>query len=142
MKLKGFDPHPERLARLLGGIALASRVKRSLDFLLREGFLRRTLDGKVVMNQDLEVTTDEIPNAKIRAFHKKSLDIARRNLDLYPITKRRESALIMHLNQASIEELKELLKDFYERLIAFAEAHPDDNEELYQVLINLTPIGG
>ena len=58
----------------------------------------------------------------------------------FAVGKRRESALVMHLNDTSMVELHELLKEFYERLLEFAEAHPDDNEHLCQVLINFTPI--
>lgn len=140
-RLRSFRPEPEALFRLLGGIASLSHIRRSLTSLFRQGFLRKSPDGRVVKNEFLATTTDEIPNAKIRRFHKKALEIARRNLDLFPLSRRRESAMILPVDQKNLPELKALLKDFQQQLIAFAEDHPNDDEQLYQVVINLTPIG-
>ncbi len=140
VKLKGFRPEMAQLYRLLGGIASPARISRSWRFLLREGFLRRTLEGNIVMNEVLVTSSDGIPNAKIRAFHKQALVIARRNLDLFPLERRQEAALVLHLNNDSVVELRQLLQEFYARLLQFAEEKPHDNEGLYQVLINFTPI--
>ncbi len=142
VKLKGFSPDATQLFHALGGIASPQRIQRSLNFLLREGFLRRTLDGKIVQNEVLVTSSDGVPNHKVRAFHRQALKIAHRNLDLLPVSSRQEAALIMHLNPDSVAELRQLLKEFYERLLQFAEDRPDDNEGLYQVLINFTPISG
>lgn len=139
-KLKGFNPDVKHLFRAIGGIASPQRIGRSLQFLLREGYLRRTIEGKIVQNEVLVTSSDGLPNSKIRAFHKQALAIARRNIELLPVEKRQEAALVMHLNPESVVELRQMLKGFYERLLQFAEDHPDDNEGLYQVLINLTPI--
>ena len=141
-RLKGFREDPMTIYRLLGGIASPNQIERSLRFLLHEGFLRRTLDGRIVENDLLVTTTDEIPDKKIKEFHRKALEIAKRGMNLYPVSKRRQSALVLALNESSLEELKQVLKEFYEKLLAFAEQHPKDDEQLYQVIINLCPIGG
>lgn len=141
-RLKGFEPDALVVHRLLGGIATPSHIGRALRFLFREGYLRRTLDGKIVENESLITTTDGIPNRKIRSFHKKALEIAKRGLDLYPVERRRECALILRLDGESLSELRELLKDFYSRLLAFAGEHASESESLYQVTIHLTPMGG
>lgn len=139
-KLASFRPDPEYLFRLLGGIASPQRIARSLRFLLHEGFLRRGLDGKVVQNEVLVTSSDGLSSAKIRAFHQQALAIARRNIGTLPLEKRQEAALVMHLNADSVAELRQLLKEFYERLLQFADERPDDDGGLYQVLLNLTPI--
>lgn len=139
-KLKTFEPDPAALSYLLGGIAPLTHMQRSLRFLLREGFLRRTLTGQVVQDEPLVTSTDDLPSAKIRAFHKKALALAARAIAALPADQRRQSAMIMHLNGDSVNELKEILKGFHERLMQFAEDRPDENETLYQVIINLTPI--
>lgn len=141
-KLRGFQPDPVSIHRLLGGIASVKQIETSLNFLLREGFLRRTLQGHLVLNEPVTVTTDGPPHQKIKAFHKKALSLARRNMDLQPSQERRESAMVMHLNQENMEKLKDLLKGFHDALINFADEHPNDDEKLYQVLINLTKVGG
>lgn len=141
-KLRSFSPQPERIHELLGGLATTSHIQRSLDFLLREGYLRRTPAGKLVQNDAVTTSTDGLPNEKIRSFHKKALEIARQNIDRVPLTKRREAAFVLHLNEPTLVKLTQLFDEICETLIQFAESHPDDNEKLYQILINLTPIGG
>ncbi len=140
--LTGFSNNSQVLKRLLGNIASESHIERSLQFLLREGFLRTDQDGKIVENEVLTTTTDEIPNEKIRTFHKKTLEIARNALEVFPAEKRRASALVLTLSPKSFLELKQLLSEFYEKLLVFAEEHPDEHDQLYQVIMHLSPVGG
>jgi uncharacterized protein (TIGR02147 family) len=142
IRLKGFRPDAATVTRILGGVASSNRIKKSFDFLIHEGFFRKNLDGKIVKNDFVTVTTDEIPDKKIRQFHKASLDISKRGLDLYDSTHRQAAATVLPLNKESFEELKSMLKEFQERVTAFAAEHPEDNERLYQVLVHLTPVGG
>jgi uncharacterized protein (TIGR02147 family) len=140
--LKGFKVDPEVVFRLLGGIVPKRRIERSLKFLLREGFLRSTLNGDVVENVALTTTTDNVPSSKIRRFHKEALKLAMRAIDLYPVEKRRANAVVMVLDDESLEELDSLLKEFYEKFMTFAERHAGESGGLYQVLLNFAPIGG
>ena len=141
-RLKGFRPDPLIIHRLLGGIASSVRIERALRFLLREGFLRRTLDGRIVEADTVVATTDEIPDTKIQAFHLQALDIAKRGIKAHSVAKRKAWAMVLPLNEANVKELKELLNEFNERLATFAEEHPNDNEQLYQIVVNMCPIGG
>lgn len=140
--LKGFKPDKEVLHRLLGGMAPPERMGKSLEFLLKNGFLRKTLDGRVVKNEELVTTSDDIPNEKIKRFHRKAFDLAKQALDTYSVDQRRANVVVLSVNESNLTELKELLKEFYEKLLSFIEDHPDDNERLYQILINLSPVGG
>lgn len=140
--LRGFAPDPIVLHQLLAGIASPERLKRSLDFLFREGFLRRTLEGKIVEHDYLVTTTDQKLDDKIQQFHRQALDLAKRNIRLVALEKRREAAVIVPLDEVGLVELKALLKEFYEKLLNFVEDHPGGSETLYQVVLNLTPIGG
>jgi uncharacterized protein (TIGR02147 family) len=139
-KLDSFTPDPIQLSCLLNGIATPRQIERSLRFLLHEGFLRRTLDGRIVQNEVLVTSSDGVPNSKVRDFHKRALTIARRNLDLLPVEERKEAALIVHLNPDSVAELRQLMTEFYERLLQFADERPGEHSGLYQVLLNFTPI--
>jgi uncharacterized protein (TIGR02147 family) len=140
--LKGFKPDPHVLHRLLRGIASPARIERSLKFLFREGFLRRTLDGETVGDVPVVTTNDGLPSIKIKKFHRKALELAQRGIFLYPLSKRQESAVVLRVNQKHVPALKELLQQFYEQILGFAEEHSADQDELFQVTINLVPIGG
>lgn len=142
LHLPGFLPDPKVIERLLGGIASVDRIQRSLDFLFREGFFRVDSDGRVVLNDPDEVTTDEIPDARVRQFHRRALDIARRGIDLYPAESRRADAYVLALNEKNLQALKAILAESMDRVVQFRQDNAGDNERLYQVVMHLTPIGG
>ena len=142
VRLKGFKPEPRTICRLLGGMASEQKVAKSLKFLLHHGFLRINDQGETIEDHHLTTTTDSIPSKKIRAFHKKALEIGKQGIDLFPMEERYSSTIVLPLNESSVSELQEILKGFYDKLLAFAESHSDDQEQLFQVILNMTPVGG
>jgi uncharacterized protein (TIGR02147 family) len=140
--LAGFQPDPVTIHRLLGGIAPLAKIARSFDFLLREGFLRHSIDGKVVVNEDLVITSDDIPDKRITSFHKRALDLAKRGLDFYPMRLRRSETFVLTVNEENVDELKGIMTEFMDRVEAFERKHANDNERLYQITLHLTPVGG
>jgi uncharacterized protein (TIGR02147 family) len=142
LHLHGFEPDPVVIHRLLGGIASVDRIRRSLQFLFREGFFRTTADGRVVLNEPDETSTDELPDARIRAFHKRALDIAKSGIDNYPVEARRADAYVLALNEEHLKALKTILAESMDRVVQFRQDHSQDDERLYQVIMHLTPVGG
>lgn len=130
------------LFRILAGIAGEARIEKSLKFLLKEGYLRINLKGRLVEDTPLTTTGDGKTNQYVRKFHKKSLQIAKEGIDMYDTNERFANAMILPLNQNSYEELVKLIKEFSEKLKDYSENHQSDNEKLYQILINLCPTGG
>lgn len=141
-RLRGFRPEPATVQRLLGGLASTRAIGRSLRFLFRQGYLRHTVDGRIVENNALDETTDEIPSRHIRQVHKRALELARACLDSVPTGQREASVLLLPLTQKHFLELKDIVKRWSEEGAAFAEAHASDDERLYQLVINLSPVGG
>ena len=138
-KLRDFSSSPTVIQNLLGGIASVEQIKKSLDFLIREGFLRRTLDNSVVQNNLFSVTSDQIPNHKIRAFHRRALDLVKRNLEIYPVEKRQDYTYVLAVNEKNLAKIKKILTDCMEQIEQFEQEHPDENEQLFQVSVHLTP---
>jgi uncharacterized protein (TIGR02147 family) len=134
--------NPEMVKSLLRHIAKPDRIERSIRFLLREGYLRRTLAGQVELDTHLAVADPGVPNQKIRQFHKAALKIAHQGLDFYDSSERIANALILPLDAEAQTELRELLNDFSERLKDFAARHTKPSNRLYQLIINLSPLGG
>jgi len=133
---------PSRLQNLLSAIAKPNRIRRSLDFLLREGHLRRTLQGEIVLETQLAFTEGQISSQKISRFHKNALGIARDAIDLYSTNERFANTLIIPLSSDDYQELMSITNEFAERLKVFAESRKDAPERLYQFVVNLSPIGG
>jgi uncharacterized protein (TIGR02147 family) len=142
LTLRGFRPEPQVIHRLLGGMASPRRIARSLEFLFREGFFRRKPDGDVVLDEQIEYTTDDVPDARIRQFHKRSLEIARRGIDAYSADQRRADAYVLALNDENLAKLKTLLAQCMDEIVRFRQDHVTDDQRLYQVVMHLTPLGG
>src|SRR5690606_30291058 len=138
--LQDFKPDPDWIHHILGHIISLPRIKKSLEFLLREGFVRRTPEGNLVLQNFDEETTDEISNKHIRSFHKQALNIARQGIDLYSVEERRADAYILAVNEENLKKLKTLLVECMDQVVSFRQEHANDNERLYQVIMHLTPI--
>lgn len=141
-RIKGFTSDPEKLTKLLRGLASSRLIARSFSFLLREGYLRRDLEGEIVENEVILESTDEIPSSQVRMFHRQALRIAADALETVPLEKREANTLLLPLNHSNFIKLKQLVKDWAEEIGAMAESCPDDDETLYQLIINLSPVAG
>lgn len=138
---QGTDQKREIL-RILGGIANSKKIEKSLDFLLREGYLRIDQDGRYVEDSPLVTTGDGQTHAYIRKFHKKALQIAEEAIESYDTSERYANSIVLPLNKKSYQELLELFKEFAEKLKIFCESHEHDDERLYQIILNISPTGG
>lgn len=141
ISLRDFSPEPKKLMALLGGIASAEKIGRSVEFLLREGFWRVTPAGKIVPEDPAVITTNGIASEKIRRFHKKALEIALRGLEAYPVNERKATTVLISVDHEHADELRSLVDSFQQRLLEFIERHPNGCDTLMQVAIHLTPIG-
>ncbi len=160
---------PSIIYKLLANIAPPSRIKKSLEFLLKYGYLRKKIDGSIVLDTPLTVTEPLVSNQKIRKFHKKALKLAQQNMDIYPTTERFANTATIALTAEKYQELLNLITDFTEKFKDFSEAASNEltsksklknqtgevnkysaEEEkaiskeiqVYQLIINLSPAGG
>ncbi len=140
--LPAVQKNPELIEKLLLPVATPKRVSKAIEFLLREGYLRRTLDGGIVVETQLAVVEPAAPSKRIRQFHKGAMSLAKLALELYPKEERMANTQIMALNESSLAELNELIADFAEKLKDFSSRKRGDGNRLYQFIINLSPVGG
>jgi uncharacterized protein (TIGR02147 family) len=142
VRLKGFSYCVSTLFQMLEGLASKKQIEHSLKLLFSHGYFRRTLEGRIVENVDVTESSDDIPAKKIRKFHKKALEIAAQKVEMIPCTQREAQTILLALNHDSFLLLKQKIKDWSEEVTAFAEANQTNNEILYQVVLNLSPIAG
>lgn len=141
-QLPAIQKHPQSIHDQLMHVASGERVKKSISFLLREGYLRKNLKGEIVIDVNLAVADPKVPSVKIRNFHKGALKLAKLALDLYPPSERIANTLIMPLNEKKYSELVELFQEFAEKLKDFAADSDEPADRLYQLIFNLSPVGG
>ncbi len=141
-QIEQVQKQPKLLPLYLANLATSQRVEKALQFLLREGHLRRELSGRIVLDTPLAVTDTEVPSKKIRAFHKGALQIAKNGMDLFSSEERFSNTMVVPLNAQTYQQLIEMITDFSQRLQDFAALAVDSGDRLYQVLVNVCPTGG
>lgn len=143
-KLKSVQKNSKALHKILAHIASPKRIDRAVSFLLREGHLKLTMDGRTVPDAPLTVTDPRVSNSKIRRFHKNALKIAKDSIDFYETDKRYANTATFALSKKRYEELTALIDEFAEKLKDFSESTPDtdEKEQIYQMIVNLSPVGG
>ena len=141
VNLKGFSLEPVALRKMLFGIASEKKIQKSIEYLLAEGFWRKTATRKIIAEEPAVVSTNELPNEKIRSFHKQALRIALRGLDVFPSDRRKSSTVLIACDREKIVELKEMIDGFQAQLLQFIEDHPCGGDDLIQVAVHLTPVG-
>jgi uncharacterized protein (TIGR02147 family) len=139
-RLPCFRADALSLFQLLRGIATPTALGKSVRYLLREGFLRRTLDGRIVPDCPTLETTDEIPSEHIRKLHVRSLQLAARLTGELPVKEREAGMVLMSLNEEGFQKLKSLIKNFNESLTQFSEENASQGNCLYQVVVNAVPV--
>lgn len=141
-QLPKVQKDPQLVHQYLASHAEPQRINKAMEFLLREGYLRRTMDGSIVVETNLAVASSPVPSKKIRQFHKGAFTVAKAALDLFPTEERLANTLIVPLNERSYSELVELIQEFSEKLQEFAANNHEPGERLYQLILNLSPTGG
>jgi len=140
--IEAIQKDPNLLYRQLGPLASNQRIQKSLQFLLREGHLRRTPEGHIVIETNLTVTESPVPSQKIRNFHKAALKIAHQAVDLHSPAERFVNTLLVCISPSRLHELVQMTQEFAEKLKDFAEVSSPDDDRLYQLIVNISPTGG
>ena len=138
-RLPGFRLDAFALFELLRGIASPVALGKSVRYLLKEGFLRRSLDGRIVPDHPTLETADESANDQIQQLHMRSLQLAARLVGEIPVPEREAGLVLMSLSPDAFQKLKLILKEFNETLTRFSEDNAG-GDCLYQVVVNAVPV--
>lgn len=141
-QIPSIQKNPKLIYQCLGSYASPQRIDRAIDFLIREGHLKRNLQGHIFIETHLAVPNQKVPTHRIRKFHKSALDIAKLAIEVFPPQERFANTLTLPLNEKSYEQLTEILQEFAQRLQEFAATNKEEGDRLYQIILNLSPTGG
>ncbi|MGE0631730.1 MAG: TIGR02147 family protein [Pseudobdellovibrionaceae bacterium] len=142
LQIAAIQKDPTLIEKQLRTIASPPRIKKALEYLLHEGYLRRTLDGSIVLETKLAITEPPIPSKKIRTFHKGAMQIAKVAMDLYPPEERLANTMTIPLDENSYRDLLEITAEYTEKLKDFAAKNQSSGNRLYQLIVNISPVGG
>ncbi len=141
VNLKGFSIDTETIFSMLHGFIPLTKIKKSVDFLFKEGFWKTTPNGKIVLDDAAVTTTNGIANDKIRSFHSKAIETALVGLKTLPVHQRKASTVLLSVDDCKMDELRGIIDLFQKQLLDFIEKHPNGQDSLVQITTHLTPIG-
>ncbi|MGH1468095.1 MAG: TIGR02147 family protein [Bdellovibrionales bacterium] len=142
-KLKQVQSNPRLLYKKLAHIAPPKRIDKALSFLLKEGHLRRDLEGRIFPEVPLAIADQKISSQKVKNFHKNALKLAKNNIDFFEVDERYANTATIALTEKRYEELVGLIDEFTEKFKAFAEVEDSSEkpDQIYQLIVNLSPTG-
>jgi transcriptional regulator with XRE-family HTH domain len=135
-RLRTTRAEPRWIAKRLGISPPEARV--AVERLERLGFLRVAHGRLVCTAPPIISTTNEVPSAVIRRFHKQLLQLATLSIDRDPISRRQVSSMTMAVDPAKLEEAKRMVLEFRDRLTEFLEC--GTLKEVYTLTIQLFPM--
>lgn len=134
-----FNDDFAALARLLDPPISAAQAKKAVQVLLRLGLIECIAPGRYEPAFPAVTTGDEVSSVALMQFHKQSLDLARRALELYPSHMRDVSGVTMSLSAAGYEKIRDEIRRFRKRIMDIATT--DNNEEaVFQLNMQLFPL--
>jgi uncharacterized protein (TIGR02147 family) len=127
------------LARFLDPPLSAAQAKKAVEVLLRLGLIQCKAPGRYEPAFPAMTTGDEVSSVALMRFHKQSLDLARRALEIYPSDMRDVSGVTMSLSAAGYGKIREEISRFRKRVMDVATA--DSGEEaVFQLNLQLFPL--
>ncbi len=139
---RNFEEDPEVIAKILGGIASIERVKRSLKFLIKEGFLKRDNLGKLVCDEEVFTSTRHISDEAVRKCTLKTLDLAKDAIKKQPIEDRNTSSFLFVATKERAKKYRALVDEFMDQVQELYHEEPDGDEEIYHMIMHFSPVVG
>jgi len=134
-----FKDDYARLGRTLDPPVSAMQVKKSVELLLRFGFLVRENDGRYRTTNPSLSTGEEVRSFGLVQFQKKCLELALRALENLSVKERDFSGVTMSISDQALEIIKEEIKSFRRKIASIA-MNDSKEERAYQLCIQLFPL--
>jgi uncharacterized protein (TIGR02147 family) len=129
----------EKMGRLLDPPITGKQARDSVDLLLRLGLLQKDAKGKYAVAEAALSTGDEVASLGVAAFHRATMDLAKRSIDRHPPTARDISGITMSISQDGFRRVKSELRAFRKKILSIASA--DLGEDMvYQLNLHLIPL--
>jgi uncharacterized protein (TIGR02147 family) len=115
-----------------------SRVQTVLEHLTNLDFISFDQDKAIKRLAPRLQTSEDIVSDAIKKFNLTSFDMAKEKIETVPVELRDISSMTLKINMKDLPEIKALIREFQDKLEAFAEAA--DSEEVYHFGTQLYPL--
>ncbi len=131
-----FRDDPYWIERRLNGRTDFREISHALNFLRTRGFINKDAKGNWQVKDDVVISADEVRSLAIRSYHRHALEQAITMLEDLPMSQREYGALIFHVPEENLSELKHKLKDIRAELHKWALSKAKENPESIVVQVN------
>ncbi|MDX9720163.1 MAG: TIGR02147 family protein [Myxococcota bacterium] len=134
-----FQADPDWIAGQLVPSIKTSEARQALELLLDMGLLVRQEDGSVVRGAPSLTTGHEVQDLAVANYHREMMTKASESIDAVESEERDISALTVAIEGATLEEIKQMLRELRERLLERCD-RDTKAESVYQLNIQLFPL--
>ncbi len=138
--LPGFKEDYEWIGRRLSPQITAQQAKKSIEFLLSIGILKRDKNGSLVQKDAVISSEYEMASAALRNFHSQMVGLAGEAIEGAPRELREVSSLTLGLSVKCLNRLKERIRIFKEELLTMVVDDKSDSELVCQMNFQLFPL--
>jgi uncharacterized protein (TIGR02147 family) len=139
LPVMNFKNDINALARFLDPPISPAQAKKAVQVLERLGLIQCKAPGRYESTVPAMTTGDDVSSIALMRFHKQSLDLARRALEVYPSSKRDVSGVTMSLSETGYEKIRDEIRRFRKRTMDIASADCAENA-VFQLNVQLFPL--
>ena len=134
-----FDGTAQWLANRISPQITLSQAERSLELLVKLGFLKKEGGANYVQSAPVVTTGAEVVSLALYRYHMELLDLARRSLEHVPAEKRDMSSMTLGVSAKKIPLIKKRIQEFRQEILQMVS---DDKqaEEVCQLCLYFFPM--
>lgn len=117
----------------------AESARESLQFLIKNGFLKKRGNTYRQTSKSLSTGRISIVAPSVRSFHRQMGELALNTLDKVPVTERNFSTLTLGITEKTYQKILKELACFRRKIIALA-TNEDEVERVYELNLQLFPL--
>ena len=138
--LPHFQEDYEWIASSLTPSIRPHEAQHAIQSLIKIGLLKRDKDGKL-MQQDASIATlPEVFSIELFNLHREWVKLAQERFPVVPPENRDYSAMTVPVPKSKVKNIKKMIADFRDEILAYLNTGDQEFEEVYQINMQMFPV--
>jgi uncharacterized protein (TIGR02147 family) len=139
-----FNGSPEWLAKNISPVITSQMAQKSMELLVRMGFISKTSEGQWEQPESVISTGDDVQSVAVINYHQSVLDLSKQILNQVHYEQRDVHSLTLGISKDQLPILKKKVRDFYKDILKVVcmENKPEDVVLLNIQLLPVTKNAG
>lgn len=134
-----FDGTPEWIAGRISPPITSAQAAKSIELLVRLGFIERTESGKWKQASTIISTGPEVTSIVVHRYHKELLDLSKSVMDRLSMKERDVSSLTLGVKRERLPEIMAKIREFRQEILKMVSMDTEP-EEVAQLNIQFYPV--